>query len=134
MVPAPLVIILSTLVWRVIRRRFRILWKTNSTVTAYLNDALSGIRVIKAFGQEDVEVGRYRRETANYRERLIEAEVSWQTLIPVLNFIVQSSLFMVWYFGAFQVWLGELTIGGLDRKSTRLNSSHMSESRMPSSA
>jgi ATP-binding cassette subfamily B protein len=111
--PAPIVVTLSTLVWRIIRRRFRILWKTTSAVTAYLNDALSGIRVIKAFGQEDVEVNRYRRETANYRERLIEAEVSWQTLIPILNFLVQSSLFLVWYFGAFQVWLGELTIGGL---------------------
>ena len=28
----------------------------------------------------------------------------------------------------------ELLCGGEDRKSTRLNSSHMSESRMPSSA
>ena len=36
--------------------------------------------------------------------------------------------------GIFTTYLFAITVAGTDRKSTRLNSSHVSQSRMPSSA
>jgi len=111
--PMPLVVILSTLVWKRVFRKFHVLWHAASRVSAHLNDALNGMRVIKVFGRESAEEERYRERADYHRDRLIEAESSWMTLIPLLNLIVQSSLLLVWYFGAFEVWGGQLTIGTL---------------------
>ncbi len=113
LLPMPLVVLVSKVVWQKVIRRFRLLYAATAAVSGYLNDALSGIRVIKAFGQEPVEIGRYE-EKLNYAcEQLIVAERTWQTLVPVLNLLVQSSMLLVWYFGSFQVYGGRLTLGEL---------------------
>ncbi|TVR55036.1 MAG: ABC transporter ATP-binding protein [Puniceicoccaceae bacterium] len=111
--PGPVVVLLSAYVWRRIHRRFRLLWVAMASVTSYLNDALSGIRVIKSFGKEEAEIDRFGRKLAYTRGRTIDAEQTWQTLVPILNLIVQSSLVLVWYFGAYEVYGERLTIGGL---------------------
>ena len=111
--PMPFVVVLSAFVWRRVFRKFHVLWHAASRVSAHLNDALIGVRVIKVFGKEAAEEERYRERADYHRDRLIDAEASWMTLIPLLNLIVQSSLLLVWYFGAFEVWGGQLTIGTL---------------------
>jgi len=113
LLPTPFVVLLSAYIWRRIGRRFRLLWVAMASVTSYLNDALSGIRVIKAFGREEAEKDKFSRRLGHARSRMIEAEQTWQTLVPILNLIVQSSLVLVWYFGAFEVYGGNLTVGGL---------------------
>lgn len=113
LLPSPLVVLLSVVVWRRIHRRFRLLWVAMSAVSSYLNDALSGVRVIKAFGREDAERGRFARRLATARERTIAAEQIWQTLTPILNLLVQSSLVLVWYFGAWEVYGDRMTTGEL---------------------
>ena len=111
--PMPLVVVLSAFVWKRVFRKFHVLWHAASRVSAHLNDALNGVRVIKVFGKEQAEERRYSERADYHRDRLIDAEASWMTLIPLLNLIVQSSLLLVWYFGAFEVWGGQLTIGTL---------------------
>lgn len=113
LVPAPFVIIVSKWAWHRIIRRFRLLWSAMSAVSSYLNDALSGVRVIKAFGQEPVEITRYDGKVDYARDQMIAAERTWQTLVPFLNFLVQSSMLLVWYFGSFQVYADRLTLGEL---------------------
>ena len=58
----------------------------------------------------------------------------------VLEGLLSGSLFMLLYSVMQLLWSGQfdmnraLILTGVDRKSTRLNSSHLNESRMPSSA
>jgi len=113
LVPVPFVVVVSAVVWRRIRRRFHVLWRAWGRLSAYLGDALNGVRVIKAFGQEAAEQRRFGERAERYRRRLVEAESTWQTLVPLLNLLVQSSLLLIWYFGAFEVWGGRLTVGSL---------------------
>ncbi|MCZ7649269.1 MAG: ABC transporter ATP-binding protein/permease [Planctomycetota bacterium] len=113
LVPTPFVIVLSRYIWRKVHRRWRLLWSSTSAVSSYLNDALSGVRVIKAFGREDDEIARFDKKTGTMRDHLIDAETTWQTLVPMLNLIMQSSTLLIWYFGAYEVYGGRLTLGGL---------------------
>lgn len=113
LLPVPFVVLLSVWVWRKIGRRFRLLWMSISSVASYLNDALSGIRVIKAFGREEEEIGKFERRVNRSRDRMISAEQTWQTLVPVMNLMIQSALLLIWYFGAYEVYGERLTIGGL---------------------
>lgn len=113
LVPTPLAVLLSAAIWKKIFRRFRLSWIAVSSVASYLNDALTGVRVIKAFGQEHKESDRFMDRTEHARDRMIDAEQTWQTLIPVLNLLIQSSVLLVWYFGAFEVYGGDMTVGEL---------------------
>ena len=113
-VPMPLVVFLSAFVWKRVYRKFHVLWQAASRVSAHLNDALGGVRVIKVFGKEAAEEGRYRERADYHRDRLIDAESSWMTLIPLLNLILHSSLLLVWYFGTIEVWRDDdMTAGTL---------------------
>jgi ABC-type multidrug transport system, ATPase and permease components len=113
LLPAPIVVLLSVWTWKRISRRFRLLWISLASASSYLNDALSGIRVIKSFGREEAEIERYGHKIGLTRDRMILAEQSWQTLVPILNLLIQSSLVLVWYFGAYEIYGNHLTIGGL---------------------
>ncbi|HEY3236956.1 MAG TPA: ABC transporter ATP-binding protein, partial [Polyangiaceae bacterium] len=113
LLPMPVVVLVSSWVWPRLKHRFRILWASTAAVSRFLSDVLTGVRVVKAFGQEPAEIKRYELRLERMREHLISAENTWQTLIPALNFIVQSSVLLVWYFGAFEVFVGRLTVGKL---------------------
>jgi ATP-binding cassette subfamily B protein len=113
LVPMPLVVLLSRWMWRKLMHRYHVLWISMSVVSSFLNDVLSGMRVVKAFGQEDAEVKRYDQKLSRARAHLIQAENTWETLIPVLNLLVQSSTVLVWYFGAFEVHGNRLSTGQL---------------------
>ena len=57
--------------------------------------------------------------------------IRWVNIVIAI-FLVVLNLFGLPYKGAYDNFL--IIVSFVDRKSTRLNSSHMSESRMPSSA
>lgn len=113
LLPIPFVVLFSAGIWRRVRRRFRNLWAATSSVTSYLNDALSGIRVIKSFGKEETECLVFDKKLSQARSKTIDAEQSWQTWIPLMHLIIQSSLLLVWYFGSFEVYEKKLSIGEL---------------------
>ena len=96
-------------------------------LTNVLSDTIPGIRVVKAFAQEKREAQRFRE--ANRHNLSVNDRVNflWGLFTPTITLMTEIGLLVVWAFGIWQVAKG-------DRKSTRLNSSHVSESRMPSSA
>ena len=113
LIPAPFVGLFSKFTFRRVIRRFRLAWEMVSDMSAYLNDALSGIRIIKAFGQEPVEVDRFNRKVERVCNSRIRAESTWMTLIPILSVVMQSSTLLIWYFGAHKIFKKEVTIGEL---------------------
>ena len=62
----------------------------------------------------------------------IRSQIMWNRLIAVVE--EQAQTLIRTAFSASVREAGDLSAGVLDRKSTRLNSSHSSVSRMPSSA
>ncbi|MFH1378026.1 MAG: ABC transporter ATP-binding protein [Planctomycetota bacterium] len=103
LLPMPFAVIISKLVWRTIFRNFRKLWESFSRISAFLNDSLSGIRVVKAFGQEQREISQFEMHSSESRDRAVTAQQTWQTLLPILNVIIQLSVLFVWYFGGRRV-------------------------------
>ena len=115
LLPTPLVALLSMLVSRRLRRVFHAFWHGWSRLNAVLNDALSGIRVVKAFGQEDREIGRFERRSEALFQTGVRAERMWATFFPAMAFLVNSGSLLVWYFGGHALLNdpGHVTIGTL---------------------
>ncbi len=86
------------------------LWdRTNSL----LQDILSGMRVVKAFGREEREIGRFRGSSDALRDVMIRNEKVWNTLIPLVSLVIGAGTFVVYFFGGRLILQGELALGEL---------------------
>jgi ATP-binding cassette subfamily B protein len=78
-----------------------------------VGDALQGIRVVKAFGQEPTEMYRYGEANHDLVEQNIRADGMWQGVFPLFALISTSGAILVWYFGGWMVLRDEITLGTL---------------------
>jgi ATP-binding cassette subfamily B protein len=111
MLPAPLVLIASGFIWRFVMGMFRRLWERVGKLSAFLNDSISGVRVVKAFGQEEREKGRFDERNVAVYESLLQAERTWIIFHPIINLIIGSGGIIVWYAGGLGVIFKEMTVG-----------------------
>jgi ATP-binding cassette subfamily B protein len=113
LLPVVPIVVGSKLIWARLEgywRRWGARW---SRLSAHLNESIAGIRVVKAFAQEDRESERFDRRNHALRQISVSAERSWLVFFLITNFIMNFGGFFVWYFGGRKV-LGEaLTLGVL---------------------
>jgi ATP-binding cassette subfamily B protein len=82
-------------------------------VTNVLADTIPGIRVVKAFAQEQREAKRFRE--ANHHNLLVNDRINkiWSLFSPSVSLLTEMGLLVVWGFGIWQVSKGEITVGML---------------------
>ena len=113
LIPVPLVVLGGT----ALVKRMRVLWSRVSQNWALLhgqlNESLLGIRVAKAFAQEEAEIDRFdRRNEAVARATVHEARF-WDSSFAILNFVTGSGIFIAWFFGGSAVLNDSLSLGDL---------------------
>ncbi len=79
------------------------LWTYWSRLTAVVGDALPGVRVVKAFANEDREVKRFNDRSEEYADKEREIHVIWSALNPVVSGLMRAGGLMVWVIGGFLV-------------------------------
>jgi ATP-binding cassette subfamily B protein len=82
-------------------------------VTNVLADTIPGIRVVKAFAQEQREATRFRE--ANHHNLLVNDRINkiWSLFSPSVSLLTEIGLLVVWAFGIWQVSKGTITVGML---------------------
>jgi ATP-binding cassette subfamily B protein len=113
LVPTPAVAVLTTWLYGRLSRLYFRWYQRYARMSAQATDSISGIRVVKAFGQEAEEIGRFGRRSEDLYRSTAAAESMWATAAPLLGFITASGSFLVWYFGGLGVLEGSVTIGTL---------------------
>jgi len=111
--PAPFVMIFCTLFWKRIRMLYRRQWKIMVKANSILQDILNGIRVVKAFGQEEKEINRFKGISRLLADITIRNEKKWNTLFPSLGFIMGVGNFIVLYYGGKLILGNQMDIGEL---------------------
>lgn len=113
LLPVPPIIIGSTLIWKRMEaywQRWSAKW---SRLSSHLNESIRGIRIVKAFAQEQRESQRFDRRNTDLRDISVAAERTWVVFWMVTNFLMSFGVFFVWYFGGQQVLGQDLTPGEL---------------------
>jgi len=82
-------------------------------INAELQDNISGIQVIQAFGQERHELDRFTRRSTQYYKERVNGIRYWATFFPAIRFVASLGMAIVLGFGAYRVFNGALTLGGL---------------------
>ncbi len=112
-VPAPIASLAAMMIFTRLRWVFRRVWHRWSKLHSVMSDSLQGLRVVKAFAQEDKEIGRFQRRSEDLYQASMHAEQTWATLLPVMWFVLSSGQFIVWYAGGRGVVDSGLTTGTL---------------------
>ena len=78
--------------------RFIRAWRKWSRVTDILSDTIPGIRVVKAFNQEEREIKRFDSRNDDVTGEFNEIHKMWTTFWPLLMFAVHATTVLVWVF------------------------------------
>ncbi len=84
-----------------------------SDMTARVQENFSGIRVIKAYCQEEAEIERFRKISDRYLEKNIEQIKLRGRLFPFMRFIGGVGVVTILWLGGLKVIHGRLTLGNL---------------------
>ena len=79
-----------------LNRRFLRVWRKWSRLTDVLSDTIPGIRVVKAFNQEDREVRRFAGHNDDATDEINLLHASWTTFWPLLMLAVHATTLGVW--------------------------------------
>ncbi|MFM7693870.1 MAG: ABC transporter ATP-binding protein [Actinomycetota bacterium] len=80
-------------------------------VTTQAEESVVGVRVIKAFGQEDREVGRFAGRTNRVFDLNVEATRLRSIYVPVMDFLPTISIALLIGAGGYAVIRGSMSLG-----------------------
>lgn len=118
LIPAPIIVMASRATWSKFRNMFRHQWRVNDRLNSLLQDVLSGIRVVKAFGNEEREVNKFKSQAREFADVSSRNEKTFNTFYPMLGFVMGAGNFLILYFGGRLVYGGEMLIGEMFMFST----------------
>ena len=113
LLPLPFIGWLIHVVRERLRTGFEKIDRVWSEVTNVLADTIPGIRVVKAFAQEDREAQRFN--DANKHNLIVNDRLNrvWSVFSPTVTLMTEVGLLIVWAFGIWLVSKDEITVGVL---------------------
>jgi ATP-binding cassette, subfamily B, bacterial len=113
LIPVPLVFLGSWIFWqKVYPKHFR-LRDASAKQWSVLNGMLSGIRVVKAFAQEDREYERFQRANNHLRQWRLWVDFTNDRYAAAMSLVFSMGGLIVWYVGGRDVIGSEMTLGQL---------------------
>lgn len=111
LIPTPLLVLATLKFGHRLHRTYRGLWRRWAGISALLADTIPGVRVVKAFAQEDREVGKFRVRS----QELLRGEITVAGIRsifgPIMAFITSMGTLIIWLVGGTSVLDGALTLG-----------------------
>ena len=113
LIPIPIIVLGAGWFWKKVRSLWHRAYRRRSKLFDVVNDSVSGIRVVRAFGQQRDEVNRFGHANIDARDYETHAEMIWATYYPPLMFAIQLGTLIVWYVGGLDVIAGPMSLGTL---------------------
>ncbi len=115
--PAPVVMGLTVWYYRRIVPRWRKYWTSRSNLANMLNGTLYGIRVVKAFAQEEREARHFETYSARFRDAGHNVGFATARFYPLISLLFQFGSYFIWMMGGIAILdpggASNLTVGTL---------------------
>ncbi len=113
LIPFAVLAVFTYYMGNLIHRRFQSVQDTFSTLSERVEEAVSGIRVIKSFNREEEMQNHFSETNQDYLDQNVKL-VRWQGLLrPGILFLSGCSMILILYSGGRQVIEGPLSLGDL---------------------
>lgn len=109
--PIPIVAMVSGFSWKRISQlshRFGQKW---ARFHINLNEALTGIKVVKAFAQEDYENEKFNIRNRELRDAGVRVDTLWHTVFGVMSFFTSLGALINWTVGGYFVYSEQMSLG-----------------------
>ena len=111
LIPLPFVTLAVYLFGTAIHRRFEQIQAQLSELSAVTQEALAGVRVVRAYRQEDAELERFRQANTEFLRRNRRLIGLQGMFYPSLTFLLGVGALVVLWLGGREVIAGRLTVG-----------------------
>ncbi len=113
LIPMPIIALFTLRVGKMLHQRFERVQETFSDLTERVRESIAGIRVVKAYVQEDHEFKRLSDVGQDYIRRNIHLVRVWGAFFPSIMLLSSMSIVIVIFVGGRQVMMGDISTGDL---------------------
>ncbi|MDZ7639596.1 MAG: ABC transporter ATP-binding protein [Bryobacterales bacterium] len=111
LLPAPLVSIVVSVLGSRIHTYFQAIQEKFSDISSMVQENLQGVRVVRAYVQEEAEQAAFARLNRDYIFHNLKLAKVSGLFMPLLEFLIGTSFLMVLAVGGWQMMRGEMTVG-----------------------
>lgn len=112
-IPLPFVAIGTIYFWKYIYPIYYRVSDSQSKMSQLLSGLLSGIRLVKSFGQEQREHARFEKSANYMRDNRNSLDRSIATFNPIMGFLFGIGGLIIWYQGGHLVLTDQMSLGTL---------------------
>ena len=84
-----------------------------SSLNAFVQENVSGNRVVKAFAKEDYEIEKFNKENDAFRASQLDASKIWMKYVPVFEMLSNLLTIILMVYGGYMVIQGEISLGNM---------------------
>jgi ATP-binding cassette subfamily B protein len=111
MAPIPVMAIISMAFWKSLSNMFHKVSQKWARIYMHINEAVSGVRVVKAFVREDHEFARFQDRNNDCLRAAVAADQRWYSILGAMSMCVSFGMLINWGLGGYFVTIGRLTLG-----------------------
>jgi ATP-binding cassette subfamily B multidrug efflux pump len=120
LLPVPLVAIVVQRFGKVIHELYEKIQASLATLSAKVQENLSGVRVIRAYAQEKAEIAGFDEPNRDYVAKNVLLIRTWSLFMPSLQAMIGTTFLIVLWQGGFRFIDGRLSLGALITFNTYL--------------
>ena len=109
----PLTAIATAKQLQAVKPAFQNIRKHFSSLNTFVQENVSGNRVVKAFAKEDFETQKFNRENDGFRDAELGAANIWKKYVSIFEFLANVLTIILYLIGGIMVVKGSMTLGNL---------------------
>jgi len=113
LIPLPILSLSIYYVNNIINKRSEEIQISQSGLSTFVQEAFSGIRVIKSFTREEDSINRFSAESNGYKQKSLRLTKVQSLFFPLIMALIGLSSVLTIYAGSTQVIQGDLTYGNI---------------------
>jgi len=113
LLPLPVLSVSIYFVSNIINKRSTEIQESLSGLSTYVQEAFSGIRVIKAFVREEEVAKNFETESIDYRDKSLKLSFVQALFMPLIMGLIGLSVILTVWVGSIQVFNGEVSTGNI---------------------
>lgn len=113
LLPLPVLALIIYYVEDIINRKSEKVQARLSSLSTFVQEAFSGIRVLKSFSREDYSKGVFAEESDRYRAESLDLSRVNALFLPALVMLIGLSTILTIFVGGLKVISGEITLGNI---------------------
>jgi ATP-binding cassette subfamily B protein len=120
LLPAPIVAVVVWYFGKVIHELYETIQAALATLSAKVQENLAGVRVVRAYTQEEAEVKGFDEPNRDYVAKNVKLIRTWSMFMPSLTAMIGTTFVIVLWQGGFQYLNGSMSLGSLITFNTYL--------------